>query len=71
MHKLMNTIEDVCERTSLGRSYIYEKLASGELAYVKAGRRTLIPEDALLAFVASLQVNDRGTQPVDVVSELA
>ena len=52
---VLYSIEDVIARTSLGRSKIYELLASGELGSVKVGRRRLIPATALEEFVERLR----------------
>ena len=48
------TIPDACTMTGLGRSKLYELLASGEIRSGKAGRRRLIPVDALREWVDSL-----------------
>ena len=52
---VLYSIEDVIARTSLGRSKIYELLASGELGSVKVGRRRLIPATSLDEFVERLR----------------
>ena len=52
---IFNTISRVCERTGLGRSKLYELIATGELVTVKIGRRTLISEGALKAWAAALE----------------
>ena len=52
---MLLSIEEVIARTSLGRSKVYELLASGELASVKIGRRRLVPARALDEFVERLQ----------------
>lgn len=52
---MLYSIEDVIARTSLGRSKIYELLASGELGSVKVGRRRLIPAASLDEFVEHLR----------------
>lgn len=43
--------DDAATVTGLGRTTIYEMLASGELRSVKVGRRRLIPASALRALV--------------------
>jgi len=52
---LLNPIPRVCERTGLGRSMIFELMATGQLESVKVGSRRLIPEVALEKFVAKLR----------------
>lgn len=54
---ILNSIPRVCERTGLGRSKVYELIAAGEIKTVKVGRRTLVPEDWLIAFAESLENN--------------
>ncbi len=55
MTKLLYDVIEASVMTSLGRSRLYELLASGELESVKVGRRRLIPAVALEAFVARLR----------------
>ncbi len=54
--KLLLDIPEVCDRTSLGRSRIYEDIGSGRLKIVKVGARTLVSIDALKEWIASLEV---------------
>ena len=51
---ILHTIPQAMTVTSLGRSSIYEAIAAGKIAAVKAGKRTLIPAESLRAFVANL-----------------
>ncbi len=39
----------------LGRSKFYEYVAAGEIEIVKVGRRTLVPQESLRAFVERLR----------------
>ena len=48
------TIADASKVSGLGRTSIYELIGAGKLRAIKAGNRTLIPADALRAFIASL-----------------
>jgi excisionase family DNA binding protein len=48
------SIPEVCAISSLGRSSVYAALASGKLLAVKNGRRTVIPADAVDAWLAAL-----------------
>jgi excisionase family DNA binding protein len=52
--KILNSIPDVVARTSLSRSTVYEEMASGRLRSVKVGRRRLITESALVAYIEGL-----------------
>ncbi|KIQ19823.1 excisionase family DNA-binding protein [Rhodococcus sp. MEB064] len=51
----LNGIDVVCERTSLGRTAVYERIASGELRSVKVGRRRLVSDQAIDDFIALLE----------------
>jgi excisionase family DNA binding protein len=51
VEKLLLKVEEVAELTSLGRSKIYELVASGELRSVSIGRARRIPVAALAAWV--------------------
>ncbi len=48
------SIPDAVKVSGMSRSSIYEAMKRGELAALKAGRRTLIPVAALEAYLASL-----------------
>ena len=48
------SINEFCDRYSTGRTRAYEEIAAGRLRAVKAGRRTLIPEDSAEAWLAAL-----------------
>ncbi len=52
------SIPDVSRKTSIGRTAIYEEIKAGRLKARKAGRRTVILDPDLRAWLASLpQVN--------------
>jgi excisionase family DNA binding protein len=51
---LLNTINEVCERLSLGRTTVYDLIGSGQLVSVRVGNRRLVPETALQQYVADL-----------------
>jgi len=46
------SVADTCARLGVGRSTIYELIASGELRTLKIGRRTLITVESQDALVA-------------------
>ena len=62
----LNHVEDAMERLRLGRSKVFELIAAEEaepgtgLRSVKVGRRRLIPEQAIIDFIARL---DQQVQP--------
>lgn len=60
---MLYSVEDVIARTSLGRSKVYELLASGELGSVKVGRRRLIPARSLDEFVERLRAGSGAPRP--------
>jgi excisionase family DNA binding protein len=61
--QLMNEIPAVCERTGIGRSKLYQLMASGDLESVRVGRRRLIPEAALIQFVERLRAEQGDRKP--------
>ncbi len=50
----LHNIERAEERLGVGRSKIFQLMASGQLRSVRVGRRRLIPEQAIRDFVARL-----------------
>ena len=60
--KLLLSIEDVMQATSLRRSKVFELLADGSLESCHVGRRRLIPRTALDAFVARLRAEGEAEQ---------
>lgn len=44
-------IRDACRMTGIGRSKLYELIATGEIEIIKVGTITLIPTIALMRFV--------------------
>jgi excisionase family DNA binding protein len=53
-HLLAHSIAEACERSSIGRTAIYELINSGELPARKRGRRTLILADDLRRYLEAL-----------------
>ena len=49
--KIAYSINEACQATSLGRTTIYSHIAAGRLPVIRVGGRTIIPADALHAFV--------------------
>jgi excisionase family DNA binding protein len=56
----LNQIEDIMRRLRVGRSTVFGLLASGELRSVKIGRRRLVPESALVDYIAGLDEQGNG-----------
>jgi predicted DNA-binding transcriptional regulator AlpA len=48
-------VPDVVQLTSLSRATVFAEIARGRLHAVKCGRRTLIPHESLVDFVALLK----------------
>jgi len=56
----LHQIESAMDRLGVGRSTVYELLASGQLRSVKVGRRRLVPESAIVAFIENLEMTGVG-----------
>jgi len=54
MEALFLPIPDACRALGIGRSKLYELIATGDLSIRKIGRKTLIPRDDLTAFASRL-----------------
>jgi excisionase family DNA binding protein len=52
--KVAHSVDSACEAAGIGRSSLYEAIKSGELVARKLGRRTVILDDDLRAWLASL-----------------
>ena len=50
----LHTVKQTSERLSICRANLYNLMSSGRLRSVKIGRRRLIPEQAIVDFIASL-----------------
>lgn len=61
--KLAHSIHDVTKLTGIGRSFIYEEIKAGRLLIRKAGRRTLIFDADLKAWLASMPANYPRARP--------
>lgn len=49
--KLGYSIAEACAATSLGKTTIFSHIAAGRLRMIKIGGRTIIPFEALMAFL--------------------
>ena len=54
--KLAHSIDESCAIAGVGRTYIYNAIAAGDLTARKAGRRTLILRSDLEAWLAGLPI---------------
>ena len=55
--RLLLPIAEAQWQVGLGRSKFYEYVLSGQIETVKVGRRTLVPQDSLRAFVHALRAS--------------
>jgi excisionase family DNA binding protein len=55
VRKLLYAVNEAATATGIGRSKLYELMASGAIESVKVGKRRLIPAEALETFVAGLR----------------
>jgi excisionase family DNA binding protein len=60
----LNNVEQVQARLGVGRSTVFDLIASGQLRSVKVGRRRLVPEQAIRDFIARLD-EDAGDDRCD------
>lgn len=51
-YKLALSIREACTASSLSRTTLYAHIASGRLRVVRIGGRTVVPAEALRAFIA-------------------
>ena len=58
MDQLLYTISQTCKLTGLGRTKLYELLASGEIPVRKVGTRTLIAAEDLKEWAEGLPLAD-------------
>ncbi len=56
----LHPVEVVMERLCLGRSTVFNLIASGQLRSVKVGRRRLVPESAIAEFIEHLEASGGG-----------
>jgi excisionase family DNA binding protein len=63
MEKLAYSVEEAIEVTTVGRSKLYELMATGQLESVQVGRRRLIPAEALRRFMDGLVAAARAGRP--------
>jgi len=54
------TVPEVCERTSLGKTLVYEMIKRGEIRALKAGRVLRVRESALQPWMDEREVATMG-----------
>ena len=54
MKKLAYSVPEAAQMIGLGRTKMFELIATGEVASIKVGRRTLVPIESLRNFVENL-----------------
>ncbi len=60
--RLLVPVHEAYWQIGLGRTKFYEYVAAGEIEVIKVGRRSLVPQESLLAFVGRLrQAQPSGT----------
>jgi hypothetical protein len=60
VRKIAYSIDDVVKLVGIGRSLLFEELAAGRIVAKKIGRRTVILETDLSAWLTSLPQKDVG-----------
>ncbi|MCM2427560.1 excisionase family DNA-binding protein [Streptomyces sp. RKAG337] len=53
------TVEEAARRLSIGRTYCYRLVGSGELESIPVGRLRRVPADAIPAYLAHLRSKSR------------
>ena len=53
MQKLLHPVEDARLLLSLGRTKFYAEVHAGRLTIIKAGKKSLVPQSSLDAYVAA------------------
>jgi excisionase family DNA binding protein len=61
VEKLLLTIAEAAQVIGLGRSKVYELVASGAIESVRIGRSRRVPLDAVEAYVAELRADVRSS----------
>jgi excisionase family DNA binding protein len=51
MKPLTVRVRDACRLTGIGRSKLYELIATGEIEIIKVGAITLVPVSSLMSFL--------------------
>lgn len=54
VEKLAYSIQELCDLSGLGRTFLYEEIKAGRLIVTKAGRRSIVLQDDALGWLAGL-----------------
>lgn len=49
--KLLLSIKEAAERLNVGRDFLYEEARSGRIRTIQVGRKRLVPEEELTAWI--------------------
>lgn len=60
---LLHSVEDAAKALGVGRTVVYQLMAENRLRSVKIGKRRLVPDTALVAFVADLTGEHQADDP--------
>ncbi len=55
--QILFSLAEICRDSGLGRTTIYSEINSGRLKIVKVGRRTLVTQAALKAWLEQLEAD--------------
>jgi excisionase family DNA binding protein len=59
MDKLLYTLDEVCDLTSLSRATLYRRIGSGQLVSIRVGRSRRVSAEALRRFITVLERESR------------
>jgi hypothetical protein len=54
IRRLAYSIQELCEMSGLGRTFLYEEINAGRLLVTKAGRRSIVLHDDALGWLEKL-----------------
>ncbi|GGG27575.1 hypothetical protein GCM10007304_46740 [Rhodococcoides trifolii] len=64
MGRSLLSINEAMSRTGLGRTSLFNRIATGEIKSVKVGKRRLIPDTAIDEFIERLEAQYAGGSDV-------
>jgi excisionase family DNA binding protein len=70
MEKLLLTVEEAAEALSIGRSKLYELVASGSLRSVRIDKCRRVPLSAVVEFIDQLEGGGPAGPKLDVTPEI-
>lgn len=51
MERMLHPVNDALELLSMGRTHFYSEVAAGRIIVIKSGKKTLVPQRALDAYI--------------------